>query len=46
MSTLETNRVERIGHLSQLGIDVYDPTLWQRGMDVTVLDISSRLANH
>jgi hypothetical protein len=35
-----------IGRLSQLGIDVYHPTLCQRELDAAVLDISTRLAHH
>jgi len=34
-----------IRRLNQLGIDVYDPTLRRRELDVAVLDITSRLAH-
>jgi hypothetical protein len=41
-----TDQHLEIWWLHQLGIDVNDPTLRQRELDIAVLDISNRLAHH
>ncbi len=40
------DRQLEIQRLRRLGIDIFDPTLQQRELDVNVLDITSRLAHH
>ncbi len=36
----------KIKHLSELGIDIYDPSLTQRAKNVELLDIQTRLAHN
>jgi len=40
-----TDRQLEIKRLAQLGIDIYDPSIAKRAIDVNVLDVTTRLAH-
>ena len=40
-----TDRQLEIHRLSQLGIDIFDPSIARRAIDVSVLDVTTRLAH-
>jgi hypothetical protein len=40
-----TDRKLEINRLAELGIDIYDPSIAKRAIDVNVLDVSTRLAH-